>query len=135
MRALLSSGELPAEDIGVITPYAAQAALLQQKRLGGGSEGKQQAVEVSSVDGFQGREKEVILFSCVRANPERRLGFLADHRRLNVAITRARCGLILAGNEATLGADETWRAYLQYLRKRGCVVPAGELGLSAEAPA
>ena len=81
------------------------------------------------------RAVQVVLFSCVRSGRAGGLGFVRDIRRLNVAITRARCGLILAGNEATLGADETWRAYLQYLRKRGCVVPAGELGLSAEAPA
>ena len=107
--------------------------LLSQILQGAGSQGAASlaGVEVSSIDGFQGREKEVILFSCVRSNPSQRLGFLADHRRLNVAITRARRGLIVVGDERTLGADDTWRAYLQYLRMRACVIKADAIRFSA----
>ena len=88
-------------------------------------------VEVSSVDGFQGREKELILFSAVRSNAAKQLGFLTDFRRLNVALTRARRGLVVVGDPETLAADATWRAYLQWLEKRGCVVdgPLSELEL------
>ena len=94
---MLAEGELAPRDLGVITPYAAQAALIskQLQRLPaplGAAE-----VEVSSVDGFQGREKELILISTVRANRRRALGFVADARRLNVMITRARRGLVLFG--------------------------------------
>ena len=118
VEALLRSGQLSAEELGVITPYAAQATLLQQRRLGGG------AVEVSSVDGFQGREKEAIVFSAVRCNPDRKVGFLSDERRLNVAITRAKRGLVLVGDADTLSASPVWRDYLRFLRKKGCVVDA-----------
>ena len=65
---------------------------------------------------------QVILFSCVRCNDARRIGFLSDARRLNVAITRARRGLILVGDDVTLGTDPTWRAYLGSLRRNGCML-------------
>ena len=67
-------------DVGVITPYQAQQVVL--------SDILPKGVEVNTVDGFQGREKEVILFSAVRSNQNGEVGFLSDYRRLNVAITR-----------------------------------------------
>ncbi len=85
------------------------------------------AVEVRSVDGFQGREKEVIVFSAVRSNPHRRVGFLADARRLNVALTRAKRGLLVVGDAGTLSADSTWASWLQWARRQGVVVPAEQL--------
>jgi len=135
--SLLANG-MAACDIGVLTPYAAQALVLQQALAAMDAKARRgrppgppgppgcAAIEVSSVDGFQGREKEVILFSAVRSNAARRVGFLSDARRLNVALTRARSGLVLVGDDATLGADPNWRAYLSFLRRRGCVVRSVE---------
>ena len=68
--------------------------------------------EVASIDGFQGREKEVILISMVRANLEGSIGFLKDLRRLNVAITRARRKLIIVGHGETLRTNRTYAKWL-----------------------
>lgn len=83
VEKLLGCG-VGAEQIGVITPYQGQVGLLRGllSRHGG--------LEVGTVDGFQGREKEAIIFSMVRSNDEREVGFLKEDRRTNVAITRAK---------------------------------------------
>ena len=72
-------------------------------------------IEVNTVDGFQGREKEFILFSCVRTES---VGFLSDERRLNVAITRAKSCCLLVGKSTCLRRDCTWRAFLDHLSER-----------------
>lgn len=81
-----------------------------------------EGLEVKTVDGFQGREKEVIVFSAVRSNEEGRVGFLSDARRLNVALTRARRGLIVVGDARTLSRDVNWRAWLKWATKQGVKV-------------
>ena len=108
---LLEAGELTKKDIGIITPYAGQVRAIRNSM----SE-QLDEVEVRTVDGYQGREKEVIIFSCVRSNPEKNVGFLADPRRLNVALTRARRGLIVIGDPSTLRSDKNWEAWLEYIR-------------------
>jgi len=82
-------------------------------------------VEVRSVDGFQGRERELVVFSAVRSNPSGRVGFLSDARRLNVALTRARRGLVVVGDARTLArGDPTWRAWLAWARREGVLLGA-----------
>ena len=82
VRALVEAGDRP-EDIAVIAPYSAQVRRLRAslKDLEG--------LEIDSVDGFQGREKEAVVLSLVRSNTEGEIGFLADVRRTNVEIGRA----------------------------------------------
>ena len=110
LEDLLEAGELIKKDIGIITPYAGQVRAIRNsmsENLDG--------VEVRTVDGYQGREKEVIIFSCVRSNPERNVGFLSESRRLNVALTRAKRGLIVIGDPDTLRSDKNWKAWLDYI--------------------
>jgi superfamily I DNA and/or RNA helicase len=96
VRELLATGVRP-EDVAVIAPYAAQVRRLREELPVPG-------LEIDSVDGFQGREKEVVVLSLVRSNAEGEVGFLADVRRLNVALTRARRKLLVIGDSATLSA-------------------------------
>ncbi|RUS18632.1 AAA domain-containing protein [Jimgerdemannia flammicorona] len=78
--------------IGVIAPYTAQVALLESK-LKDLSAKYSSDISVKSVDGFQGQERDVIIFSATRSNSAGKIGFLADHKRLNVAITRPKFSL------------------------------------------
>ena len=96
VKALINRG-VPVEQIAVITPYNAQVHLLRTKLLESFPQ-----LEVRSVDGFQGREKEVVVLSLVRSNDVGEIGFLADARRLNVAITRARSQVCLICDTGTL---------------------------------
>ena len=82
---------------------------------------KYSGLEIKSVDGYQGREKEVIVFSTVRANENGQVGFLKDKRRLNVALTRAKRGLIVIGHLATLRQEPTWKSWLDWVEESGCL--------------
>lgn len=99
----LKSGINP-KDIGIISPYADQVKVISDKT----------DIEVKSVDGFQGREKEIIIISTVRSNDYGEIGFLKDLRRLNVAITRAKRKLIIIGNTHTLNHDPTYKRLIEF---------------------
>eukprot|EP00039_Didymoeca_costata_P013220 m.197287 g.197287 ORF g.197287 m.197287 type:complete len:876 (+) comp15710_c1_seq8:309-2936(+) len=108
------------QDIGIISPYSAQVNLMKDMLMSRYSDAR--PVEVSSVDGFQGREKTLIVISTVRANNEGKLGFLHDWRRANVAMTRARNGLYIVGNRATLQREtHSWGPWLQFAQTHGLV--------------
>ena len=108
--ARLVAAGVPASCVGIITPYAAQVALLRELRAESGA--ALAALEVSTVDGFQGREKEAIVISCVRSNAAHEVGFLADARRMNVAVTRARRHVALLGDTETLSRGDPFLARL-----------------------
>jgi superfamily I DNA and/or RNA helicase len=76
-------------------------------------------IEVDSVDGFQGREKEVMLLSLVRSNFTGEMGFLNDTRRMNVAMTRARRKLVMVGDSATLGNITFYKHFIEYAESIG----------------
>ncbi|KAF3993986.1 hypothetical protein FT663_00006 [Candidozyma haemuli var. vulneris] len=113
---LIEAGVKP-EEIGVISPYSAQVAVLKkaiQKEL------QSPGVEVSTIDGFQGREKEAIVVSLVRSNDEREIGFLSDRRRLNVAMTRPKRQLCVIGDMETLerSKDKFLCAWVKYVEEK-----------------
>lgn len=120
---LLLMGVTPAQ-IGVITPYDGQKKYITDymRRAGALSSSLYEAIEVASVDAFQGREKDFILVSCVRSSETQGIGFLSDPRRLNVALTRARLGIILFGNPRVLSKNALWAALLLHFKEYDCLV-------------
>lgn len=141
-------------DIGVIAPYVAQISILNrfltidakykerfESVLGSHRAMQLPHIEVKTVDGFEGREKDIIIFSTVRNNSSGHIGFLADRRRLNVGLTRAKRGLFVLGNIETLKAGRTgrggdvsnallkvgkgaeaWRRYAKFLHEERLIV-------------
>lgn len=107
---------LRSSNLAVIAPYKAHVELLRD-RIG------DEAIEIDTVDGFQGREKEVVLISFVRSNSSGAIGFLSDERRLNVSLTRARRKLILIGDVSTLTRTRLFDDLHQYVVERGTVEP------------
>ncbi|ELP87976.1 nonsense-mediated mRNA decay protein, putative [Entamoeba invadens IP1] len=104
------------EQIGVITPYIAQKQAIRVRLTKDTELGVNvmNAIEIASVDSFQGREKDFIIFSTVRSNSTNEIGFLKNPQRLNVSITRAKYGLVVVGNPSTLSSDPLWSLYLQF---------------------
>ena len=104
---MISRG-LPPTAIAIIAAYSAQARrireLLRSERAAG--------LEIGTVDGFQGREKEAVIVDLVRSNDRGEIGFLADTRRMNVALTRARRFLLVIADSATLGDHPYYADFL-----------------------
>ena len=124
--ALLASGGV--KSVAILTPYTGQVRALRQL-LGecGADAVTRAAITVSTVDGFQGREADAVVFSAVRCNETGALGFVADPRRMNVALTRARLGCVVIGHAPTLGAAPDWAAWLTWVTDAGALLPAGAL--------
>jgi superfamily I DNA and/or RNA helicase len=117
---LLASGMDPRQ-VAILTPYVAQAKLLK-------SLAKVPGLEIGSVDGFQGREKEATIVSLVRSNADAEVGFLSDTRRMNVAMTRARRLLIVIGDSATIGQHKFYSGFLDYVERHDAHRSAYEFG-------
>ncbi|KAK4581579.1 hypothetical protein RGQ29_024970 [Quercus rubra] len=121
-KRLVQSG-VQASDIGIITPYAAQVVLLKMLRS---NEDKLREVEISTVDGFQGREKEAIIISMVRSNSKKEVGFLSDRRRMNVAVTRARRQCCLVCDTETVSSDGFLKRLIEYFEEHAEYLSASE---------
>ncbi len=116
VEQLIRKGLKP-KDIGVISPYDDQIDLLKMetpKKI-------RDKLEIKTVDGFQGREKEAIVLSLVRSNKKGEIGFLSDLRRLNVALTRAKRKLIIVGDSKTLSSNKNYRKLIEYINAKGTV--------------
>lgn len=111
VEELLAAGVAVGE-IAVIAPYAAQVRWLRNHAPVHG-------LEIDTVDGFQGREKEAVVISLVRSNEKGEIGFLGDTRRMNVALTRARRKLLVIGDSATLGGHAFFQAMIDYMESIG----------------
>lgn len=104
--------------VGIITPYKSQLAELRVRFAQDFGRTILETVEFNTTDAFQGRESEVIIFSCVRASIKKSIGFLDDIRRMNVGITRAKCSLWVLGNSRSLMNGEFWAKLIQDARAR-----------------
>ena len=99
------SQALKPQSLGIITPYNSQVQELKKII--------NPEIKVSSIDGFQGGEREIIILSFVRSNVKEEIGFLKDSRRLNVALTRAKKKMILIGNSKTLSSSKEYKDLLE----------------------
>jgi ATP-dependent RNA/DNA helicase IGHMBP2 len=118
--SLLEAG-VKENQIAIITPYSAQVQTIRSLL----SENYEE-IEIGTVDGFQGREKEAIIISMVRSNPDGQVGFLADERRTNVAITRARRHVCVVCDTATLRTNPFLSRMSQYFTDNAIVKSANE---------
>ena len=121
VQKLLETELLDLQTTAVISPYSGQVAAAKEvlpKQL-----------RISTIDSFQGQEKETIIVSLVRSNDDGDIGFLKDYRRMNVAITRAKGQLFVIGDSATIGADPFYNALLTYIEAQGNYRTVWEFGL------
>ncbi|MGC3999917.1 MAG: AAA domain-containing protein [Anaeromyxobacter sp.] len=114
VERVLALGVAPAE-VAVISPYDAQVQRLRALL----AEPLERGLEVDTVDGFQGREKDAVVVSLVQSNEAGEVGFLADVRRLNVAITRARKKLVVVGDGATVTRHPFLEAFFRHAEQTG----------------
>ncbi|KAL8929886.1 MAG: hypothetical protein Q9208_001030 [Pyrenodesmia sp. 3 TL-2023] len=124
VQSLLTTG-VPAKDIGVITLYRSQLALIKQNLRH-----QHPAVEMYTADKFQGRDKEVIILSLVRSNESLNVGeLLRDWRRVNVALTRARTKLLILGSKSTLKGNGLLERFVELMDGRGWIydLPRGAM--------
>ena len=125
VRLLLDNG-VTQDQIAILAPYSAQVSLLNTRLRDAGFDG----LEVGTVDGMQGREKEAVIFSLTRSNSHKNVGFLAEKRRLNVAMTRAKRQLVVIGDSETVSESgeeylRNWMAFLEDTARVEMVVAMG----------
>lgn len=107
--------------LAIITPYKAQVELIKRLLTDKAGSLEAEQTDVSTIDGFQGRETEVVLFSVVRSpQSSGSIGFMADDRRMNVALTRARSSLLVLGHSGALADYEPWRRLVSNAQRRSC---------------
>lgn len=111
VKKLLETEALDPLLTALISPYSGQVAAAKDMLP--------KDLRISTIDSFQGQEKEIIILSLVRSNDDGDIGFLKDYRRMNVAITRAKEQLFVIGDSATIGADTFYNSFLTYIEKFG----------------
>lgn len=111
VQKILATEELDPLLTAFISPYAGQVAAAKEVLP--------KQMRISTIDSFQGQEKDIIILSLVRSNDDGDIGFLKDYRRMNVAITRAKEKLYVIGDSATIGADAFYNSFLTYIEQYG----------------
>jgi senataxin len=115
--------------VGIITPYKSQLRELKGRFAQRFGEQILSAVEFNTTDAFQGRESEIIIFSCVRASPAGGIGFLQDIRRMNVGLTRAKSSLWVLGNSNSLVRGQFWRQLVEDAQQRDRYTTGDVMGM------
>ena len=111
IQKIIDTKSLNIVDTAFISPYSGQVAAARDILP--------KQIRLSTIDSFQGQEKENIIISLVRSNEDGDIGFLKDYRRMNVAITRAKEQLIVIGDSATVGGDKFYNEFLSYVEVNG----------------
>ena len=120
--------------VAVITPYAQQASTLRRMFSQHLGPDFQKLVEINTVDAFQGREANIVIFSCVRAAGSKGIGFLSDVRRMNVAITRAKHFLFVIARCKSIVVNPYWRDFVRAAQSKHAVVPVPMIGAHQNFP-
>jgi len=123
-------GGLEPDQLAVITPYGDQVEAIKDR-----TDRDLEELEINTVDGFQGREKEAVIIDLVRSNEEGEVGFLYDRRRLNVSLTRARRKLIIVGDTDTLCRQTLYRDLADYVDNVGHLEPVTDHEFSSASDA
>ena len=120
-----NAGERPS--VAIISPYKKQVNLLADKlKEHTGLKDLISQIDVNTIDSFQGQEREVVVISLTRSNDRSEIGFLADTRRMNVAMTRAQKLLLVIGDSSTLGSNDFYKGFIEYTEQQLCYTSAWE---------
>jgi superfamily I DNA and/or RNA helicase len=126
------AGETTKLDIGIISPYKEQRELLKESLQNFDyNQYLVNELDVKTIDGFQGEERDVIYISLVRSNPNSEIGFLSDIRRMNVALTRAKKKLVVIMDTATIGNHPFYKKFIEYCETNNFYKSAWEYSYEA----
>ncbi|KAK8691905.1 hypothetical protein V6N13_075398 [Hibiscus sabdariffa] len=126
LQKTIKSLGVPKITVGIITPYKLQLKCLQREFESVIKSEEGNDLYINTVDAFQGQERDVIIMSCVRASSHG-VGFVADIRRMNVALTRARRALLVMGNAKALVQSNDWASLIADAKARNCYVDMDSL--------
>ena len=120
--------------VAIITPYSQQASLLRRTFSSEFGPEYEKRVEINTVDAFQGREANIVIFSCVRAAGSHGIGFLNDVRRMNVGLTRAKFFLFIIARCKSIVVSPYWRDLVNHAREKEAVIRVPMVGRMSSFP-
>lgn len=113
--------------IAIISPYKQQIdTLKEQFQSSPALQAYEHRIAINTIDSFQGQERDIVYISMTRSNPDSRIGFLSDIRRMNVAMTRARKKLVIIGDSATLSQFDFYSNFITWAQDRNAYMSAWE---------